>query len=49
MEIPGITWKGESIEDVAILRELPADLVRVLSDTNGLFSTKEQSTFAALV
>ena len=35
MEIPGITWKGESIEDVAILRELPADLVRVLSDTNG--------------
>jgi hypothetical protein len=35
MDIPGITWKGESIEDVEILRELPADLVRVLSDTNG--------------
>jgi len=35
MEIPGITWKGESIEDVEILAELPADLVRVLSDTNG--------------
>ena len=35
MNIPGITWKGESIEDVEILRELPADLVRVLSDTNG--------------
>jgi hypothetical protein len=36
MNIPGITWKGESIEDVEILRELPADLVRVLSDTNRL-------------
>jgi hypothetical protein len=35
MDIPGITWKGESIEDVEILRELPTDLVRVLSDTNG--------------
>ena len=35
MDIPGITWKGESIEDVEILRELPADLVRVLSETNG--------------
>jgi hypothetical protein len=35
MDIPGITWKGESIEDVEVLRELPADLVRVLSDTNG--------------
>jgi len=35
MDIPGITWKGESIEDVEILRELPADLVRVLSDANG--------------
>src|SRR6267378_5421011 len=35
MDIPGITWRGESIEDVEILRELPTDLVRVLSDTNG--------------
>ena len=35
MDIPGITWKGESIEDVEILRELPAELVRVLSETNG--------------
>src|SRR5206468_12217163 len=35
MDIPGITWKGDSIEDIEILRELPADLVRVLSDTNG--------------
>ncbi len=35
MDIPGITWKGESVEDVEILRELPADLVRVFSDTNG--------------
>ena len=35
MDIPGINWRGESIEDVEILRELPADLVRVLSDTNG--------------
>src|SRR2546429_7802527 len=35
MDISGITWKGESIEDVEILRELPADLVRVLGDTNG--------------
>jgi hypothetical protein len=35
MDIPGITWKSESIEDVEILRELPAYLVRVLSDTNG--------------
>jgi hypothetical protein len=35
MDIPGITWKGESIEDVEILRELPTDLLRVLSDTNG--------------
>ena len=36
MEIPGISWKGGSIEDVEILRELPGDLVRTLSDTNGL-------------
>ena len=35
MDVSGITWKGESIEDVELLRELPADLVRALSDTNG--------------
>ncbi len=35
MDIPCITWKGESIEDVEILRQLPPELVRVLSDTNG--------------
>src|SRR5215208_1136534 len=35
MDIPGITWKHESIEDVEMLPELPADLVRVLQDTNG--------------
>ena len=35
MNITGITWQGESIEDVEILRELPAGLVRVLSDING--------------
>jgi hypothetical protein len=35
MSIPGITWKGESIDDIEILPELPHDLVQVLSDTNG--------------
>lgn len=35
MNISGITWQGESVDDVEILRELPADLVRILSDTNG--------------
>jgi hypothetical protein len=35
MDDSGITWKGERIKDVEILRELPADLVRALSDTNG--------------
>lgn len=35
MDISGITWKGESIEDVELLSELPADLVPILSDTNG--------------
>jgi hypothetical protein len=35
MDIPGITWRGGSIEDVEILRELPTGLVRILSDTNG--------------
>ena len=35
MNIPGITWQGESIDDVEILRELPSDLARILSETNG--------------
>jgi len=35
MDIPGITWKGASIEDVAILSELPTDLANILRDTNG--------------
>jgi len=35
MTIPGITWKGESIDDVEILPDLPGDLCRMLSDTNG--------------
>jgi hypothetical protein len=35
MNIPGITWQGESIEDVEILPELPTDLVRLLSERNG--------------
>src|SRR5215472_10564262 len=35
MNIPGITWRSESIDDVEILRDLPSSLVRVLSDING--------------
>jgi len=35
MDISGITWKGDSIEDVEILGELPKDLLRILSDNNG--------------
>jgi hypothetical protein len=35
MDIPGITWKGESIDDVEILPDLPPDLVHILSQTNG--------------
>ena len=35
MDIPDITWRGESIEDVEILRDLPIDLVGILGDTNG--------------
>jgi len=35
MNISGITWRGESVDDVEILRELPPNLVRILSDTNG--------------
>jgi hypothetical protein len=35
MNIPGITWRGENVDDVELLRELPPSLVRMLSDTNG--------------
>lgn len=35
MSIAGITWQGASIGDAEILPELPPDLVRLLSDTNG--------------
>ena len=35
MRIAGITWKGNSIEDVEILRELPSDLVHLLTEANG--------------
>jgi len=35
MNIPGITWRGESIDDVELLRELPSALIRVLIETNG--------------
>jgi hypothetical protein len=35
MEISGITWKGQSVEDIDILPELPAALARLLSDVNG--------------
>lgn len=35
MNISGITWRGESIDDDPLLSELPPDLVRVLRDTNG--------------
>jgi hypothetical protein len=33
--ISGITWKGESIEDVEILSELPFELALILRDVNG--------------
>jgi hypothetical protein len=33
--IPGITWKGDSIDDVEILPGLPRDLLSLLTDTNG--------------
>jgi hypothetical protein len=35
MDIPGITWRGGSIEDAEILKELPADYARILCETNG--------------
>jgi hypothetical protein len=33
--ISGITWRGASIDDVEILRELPAALVALLTECNG--------------
>jgi hypothetical protein len=33
--LDGMTWKGESIDDVEILRELPPELFRILSQVNG--------------
>jgi hypothetical protein len=35
MDIPGITWRGESIDDVEILRDLPTQLRDLLSEVNG--------------
>jgi hypothetical protein len=40
MDIPGITWRGESIDDVEIFRELPPQLRDVLSETNGFIIHK---------
>lgn len=40
MNIPGITWRGESIDDVELLRDLPADLVQVLDYANGFILHK---------
>lgn len=35
MKIAGITWRGESIDDVEILRDLPPELARILAESNG--------------
>lgn len=35
MNVSGITWRGDSIDDVEILPELPRSLVNTLSDING--------------
>ena len=35
MKISNITWRGDSIDDVELLKELPSELVAVLADTNG--------------
>ena len=35
MNLPGITWRGESIDDVEILPLLPKELVALLADVNG--------------
>jgi len=35
MNIPSITWRGESPDDIEIMRELPPELVSVLAEVNG--------------
>ncbi len=35
MNISGITWRGESIQDVELLPDLPLDLLGLLTKTNG--------------
>jgi hypothetical protein len=35
MNISGITWRGDQIDDPEILRPLPADLTSILFQTNG--------------
>ena len=35
MDIPGITWRGESIDDIELLPDLPRNLVEILSEVNG--------------
>ena len=35
MNIPGMTWRGESPDDIELLGELPQELVAVLAEVNG--------------
>jgi hypothetical protein len=35
MNIPGITWRGEPIDDTDILSMLPSDLAQILNEVNG--------------
>jgi hypothetical protein len=35
MNVPGITWRGQSPDDIEIMRELPPELVSVLAELNG--------------
>jgi len=35
MNISSITWRGKSVDDIEVLRELPPELVRILAETNG--------------
>src|SRR5688572_15464612 len=35
MIISGMTWQGESIDDVEILKEIPFELLQILSEANG--------------
>jgi hypothetical protein len=48
MGIAGITWRGDSIEDVEILPELPVDLVRLLTDANGFILHEGSCMFGVL-